>query len=92
MTHFQFIFTVRLKEKEELATSRFKLYRRWHGCGLLSLSALGALVLWNDKVQDETTKSTTAVVLFLFHFGASAVHFLGVGNEISCKETLSDLA
>lgn len=36
-------------------TCRSRLYRRWHGCGLLGLSSLGVLVLAKGKVHDSST-------------------------------------
>mmetsp|Transcript_78371 Transcript_78371/g.123458 ORF Transcript_78371/g.123458 Transcript_78371/m.123458 type:complete len:85 (+) Transcript_78371:31-285(+) len=38
------------------SSPRARLYRRWHGCGLLGLSSLGLLVLLNGKVRDTSTK------------------------------------
>mmetsp|Transcript_44716 Transcript_44716/g.54750 ORF Transcript_44716/g.54750 Transcript_44716/m.54750 type:complete len:135 (-) Transcript_44716:16-420(-) len=57
------------------STPRSRLYRRWHGCGLLGLSSLGLLVLLGGKVRDNST-SLISVALCLFHGGATGVHFL----------------
>ncbi|CAL1156526.1 unnamed protein product [Cladocopium goreaui] len=79
------------------SSPRARLYRRWHGCGLLGLSSLGLLVLLNGKVHDSSTwlscswkpflelywvqKSLISAALSLFHAGATGVHFLAVAES-----------
>eukprot|EP00434_Breviolum_minutum_P021282 symbB.v1.2.018777.t1/scaffold1511.1/size114522/4 len=72
-------------------TCRSRLYRRWHGCGLLGLSSLGVLVLANGKVHDSTTRSIISWAFCLFHGGATAVHFWAVveGSSETSKEKVS---
>ena len=54
-------------------TVRSRLYRRWHGAGLLALSALGGVVLLRRQVGSEAGRSA-ALVLGFFHGTAVAVH------------------
>eukprot|EP00930_Biecheleria_cincta_P095623 TRINITY_DN87571_c0_g1_i2.p1 TRINITY_DN87571_c0_g1~~TRINITY_DN87571_c0_g1_i2.p1 ORF type:complete len:144 (+),score=17.07 TRINITY_DN87571_c0_g1_i2:51-434(+) len=75
-------------------TPRAKLYRRWHGAGLLALAALGGLVLARGQTKSEAGK-TVAVALAGFHATAFGVHVLaatepGDGKEppVALKEAL----
>ncbi|CAE7712834.1 hypothetical protein AK812_SmicGene27162 [Symbiodinium microadriaticum] len=52
-----------------------KLYRRWHGAGLLGLSFLGWLVIWKGQLRSEVGR-TVSQALALFHFGAVAAHVM----------------
>lgn len=49
------IHTTRELPGSKESSPRARLYRRWHGCGLLGLSSLGLLVLLNGKVHDSST-------------------------------------
>ncbi|CAJ1353288.1 unnamed protein product [Effrenium voratum] len=59
-----------------------RLYRRWHGAGLLGLSALG----WLSLQKGLTTTASKA--LAVFHGAAVAVHFLAAGE---CASKGSDV-
>lgn len=53
-----------------------RLYRRWHGAGLLSLSFMGFLACRND-----TMKEGVNTVCLVFHTLASVVMFASVVDE-----------
>jgi len=57
-------------------TSLQRLYRRWHGAGLLSLSFMGYLA-----VKDKALKSGVNSMCLLFHGLASAVMFIAVSDD-----------
>eukprot|EP00438_Fugacium_kawagutii_P026406 Skav210806 [mRNA] locus=scaffold2924:27953:29774:- [translate_table: standard] len=62
------------------STPRSRLYRRFHGCGLLGLSSLGFLVLLSGKVHDASTSLISSSLCF-FHLGATAVHFVAAAES-----------
>ena len=79
-------------EANTTPSAKAKLYRRWHGAGLLALSGLGALVLARGQSHGEVGR-TAFIVLTGFHSVAFGVHLLAaVEGEsdltVSFKEAL----
>merc|ERR1712216_914065 len=61
-----------------------KLYRRWHGAGLLALGGAGGLVLSRGQVGFEAG-NLVAAVLTGFHAAAFAVHFFAASECVGSK-------
>ncbi|CAK8987434.1 unnamed protein product [Durusdinium trenchii] len=75
----------------EGSTARARLYRRWHGCGLVALSSLGILILLKGKVHEEATSCISAA-LTIFHGGCVAVHALAATESAAAPKSLGGVA
>mmetsp|Transcript_13932 Transcript_13932/g.26018 ORF Transcript_13932/g.26018 Transcript_13932/m.26018 type:complete len:135 (+) Transcript_13932:100-504(+) len=73
---------------KEQGSAQARLYRRWHGAGLLGLSSLGWLVLLKGQVH-EATGELASSALSVFHFGCVAAHFMAAvesGNKAKAED------
>mmetsp|Transcript_89925 Transcript_89925/g.140811 ORF Transcript_89925/g.140811 Transcript_89925/m.140811 type:complete len:135 (+) Transcript_89925:67-471(+) len=77
-------------DTDKATSAKMRLYRRWHGAGLLALSSLGGLIIAKKQLHTEAGK-TVSIAFAGFHAAAVAAHFWAYYEGIKAPQVPTEL-